>query len=140
MKEGIDINLKNSRLITFPTNCISRGIGFLINKRWSDSIYRVWQESERICVLQLKTANSKIISIVNVYGPTSKVTNNNPEIGEEFFNQLEKTVKSLENRSTCTLIAGDFNCKVGQEQEGDSCLGKFSKGQKHKREFTCRIL
>ena len=35
----------------------------------------------------------------------------------------------MENKSICTLIGGDFNCKIGKFQEGDRCLGKFSKGQ-----------
>ena len=135
MKEGMNINLKNSILITFPTNCrpISTGIGFLINKRWKDSVYRVWQEGERICVMQLKTASNKILSIVNVYGPTAQITKTNLETRDEFFNKLGKTLKSIENRSTCTLWAGDCNCKVGQEQEGDTgnCLGKFSNGQRN---------
>ncbi len=94
IKDGIDINLKDSWLLTFPTKNLSRGIGFLIHKSWTDSVHRVWQESERICVLQLKTRDNKIISVVNVYGPTSQITKDKPESRDTFFNSLEKVLKN----------------------------------------------
>ena len=92
--EGVDINLKNSRLITFPTKNRYSGIGFLINKKWTDSIYKVWQVNERICVLQMKTSDNKILSIINVYGPTLPITKINPEIREELLSMLRKNIET----------------------------------------------
>ena len=55
-----------------------------------------------------------------------------PEEKETFYDQLNATTYSLENKSIL-FIAGDFNAKIGKLKEGDTytCLGKFSKGKRN---------
>lgn len=79
IKEGIDINLKNARLITFTSQSAQYGNGFLIRNSWTAAIHRMWQVSDRICVLQIATTDNKIMSIINVYGPTSVITKDKPK-------------------------------------------------------------
>ena len=44
-------------------------------------------------------------SIINVHGPTSTACQANQELSEEFYISLEKTLKSIQNESICTLRA-----------------------------------
>ena len=132
IKEGIDINLQNSRLITFPTQKGHYGNGFIIKKNRSKEIHRVWMVDERICVLQMTTKDNKIVSIINVYGPTSVLTEENPEMLDRFYEKLEVTLKREEKAAKMVVLAGDFNSKVGSRQKEDICVGNFSKGKRNK--------
>ena len=131
IKEGIDINLENSRLITFPTEKGHYGNGFIIKKDRSQEIHRVWKVDERICVMQMKDKNSKLISIINVYGPTSMITKEKPEVRDQFYEKLENIIKIEEKKAQLILLAGDFNSKVGKMQTEDISLGHFSKGKRN---------
>ena len=53
------IIVNGSRLITVGTDIKEYGNGFLISKKWKDSVHRYWRVSDRICVIQLKTSKSK---------------------------------------------------------------------------------
>ena len=53
IKEGTDVYLKNSRLITLPTETGHYGNGFIVRKNREGEIHRVWKVNERICVLQM---------------------------------------------------------------------------------------
>ena len=99
IREGVDINLQNSRLITLPCENQYYGSGFLVRNSWKEGIHRVWKVSERLSVLQLKNADNKILSIINAYGPTSTITKEKPEVQEEFLEQLEQTLKEAEKKS-----------------------------------------
>ena len=131
IREGVDINLKNSRLLTFPTENGHYGNGFLINKNKTQEIHRVWKVDERMCVLQMKDKEQKIISIINVYGSTSVITKDKPEVRDRFYEKLENTMKKEEKTADMVILAGDFNSKVGKVQIGDICLGNFSKGERN---------
>ena len=140
--DGIDININRSRLICFKSECRHYGIGFLINESWTNSIHRVWQVNDRVGVLQLKSKNGKSISIINVYGPTLKISEDNTDIRDKFYEDLDKTFKEVQKTSYITLIAGDFNSKVGKRIEdrvntdgimecGETCLGRYSRGRRN---------
>ena len=47
-----------NRLITIPSNGQHYGNGFILNKKWKNSIHVYWKISDRLCVLQLKTNKS----------------------------------------------------------------------------------
>ena len=104
-------------LLCFESNSRYYGCGFLISKKWTNSIHRAWKDSDRIDVLQIirdleKPRNStkdktNIISVINVYASTSKRSEKRPEEKETFYDQLGVTIDSLENKSIL-FIAGDF--------------------------------
>ena len=51
-----------------------------------------------------------------------------PELREDFYDQLDKTVKSISSRNI-VLILGDFNAKTGSRwSEFPGNMGKFGKG------------
>ena len=70
-----------------------------------------------------------IITIVNVYAPTSERTNKFPNEIKEFYAQLSKITSDLKKLSTSIVfIAGDFNSIVGKSTNVENCLGKYTTG------------
>ena len=49
---------------------------------------RYWSESDRIALIQLRLARNSLLTIINVYGPTSQRVNNNNAEQDEFFSDL----------------------------------------------------
>ena len=106
---GAARTIKQHRLLCFESNSKHNGCGFLISKKWTNSIHRAWKVGDRICVVQIirdlvKRRNStqdktNIISVINVYAPTSKRSEERPEEKETFYDQLSATIDSLENKS-----------------------------------------
>ena len=157
--EKSDKNLENgNRLILMGAENINYGNGFLVSKKWKESVHRYWKISERISVLQMKTSKSQekqvtnkplyttklngtkmiitknnmydhIISIVNVYAPTSERSKKFPNEITEFYAQLSKITSDLKKLSTSIVfIAGDFNSIVGKSTNVENCLGKYTTG------------
>ena len=50
---GADRTIKQHRPLRFESNSRHYGCGFLINKKWTNSIHRAWEVSDRICVIQI---------------------------------------------------------------------------------------
>ena len=48
-----------------------------------------------------------------------------------FYDQLEATIQLHKNRSAIFILAGDFNSKVGLQQEGGTFMGKYGKGTRN---------
>ena len=44
---------------------INYGNGFLVSKKWKESVHRYWKISERISVLQMKTSKSQEKQVTN---------------------------------------------------------------------------
>ena len=80
IKDGDSRVIRGNQLLCFESNSKHYGCGFVINKRFSNSIHRFWKVSDRVCVLQIKleevvymkSKTSPLISIINVYAPTSQ--------------------------------------------------------------------
>ena len=104
---GADMTIKQHRLLCFESNSRHYGCGFLISKEWTNSIHRAWKVHDRICVIQIikdlekpRSSNkdkTNIISVINVYAPKSKRSEERPEEKETFYDQLSATIDSLEN-------------------------------------------
>ena len=62
-------------------------------------------------ILTVKQRN--LISIINVYTPTTELAKNDSKILETMYNQLNGLFEVL--KQTIILIAGDFNAKVGKK-------------------------
>ena len=79
---GADRTIKQHRLLRFESNSRQYGCGLLISKKWTNSIHRAWEVSDRICVIQIirdleEPRNStqdktNIISVITVSAPTFK--------------------------------------------------------------------
>ena len=117
---------------------------FLIKQKWVGNIHRTWKISGRICVIQLICDLNKppsghgktnLISIINVYAPTSQRSESYPEEKDAFYRQLSNTIGDLRSK-TLSFIAGDFNAKIGTGKEGDTCIGRFSKGIRNSNGHT----
>ena len=68
------------------------------------------------------------IILIAVYAPTNPKSNQNPEQRENFYEELDKLVQSI-NKRDILIIAGDLNAKTGSEIENyTEVLGKFGKG------------
>ena len=100
-------------------------------------IHAYWKISDRIFVLQLKTNKSKnrnspdknlrdhIITIINVYGPTTERATQHQEELCDLYNDLTTLNNNFNNLSTSMiLIAVDINGKVGKADEFETCIGK----------------
>ena len=90
-----------------------------------------------MCVLQIKveevvykkSKTSPLISIINVYAPTSQRVEKYPDEIEQFYKDLNETFNSIRKREL-VILAGDFNAKAGQKL-GEKCIGRFSKGKRN---------
>ena len=159
-KEILNKDINGYRLICTETKSEHYGNGFIISPIWKEHIYKFWRLNDRISILQLQTENSTIrkrednelrsrldgstliidknkpvdhmINIINVYAPTSeKVEKDKKEI-EEIYAKVEKLIEEFSKITTSiTLIAGDFNAKVGKSTNEEQCLGKYSKGKRN---------
>ena len=72
----------------------------------------------------------KLISIINVYGPTSQKVEKDPDELDSFYKSLNETINCV-GKNTILILAGDFNAKIGQKQKTDTCIGSFSKGKRN---------
>ena len=76
-----------NRLITIPSNSQHYGNGFILNKKWKNSVHAYWGISDRVLCTTTKNRQIKkqdknkksdknlmahIITIINVYGPTTE--------------------------------------------------------------------
>ena len=70
--------------------------------------------------------------IIQVYAPTSD--HDDDEV-EQFYEDITKALE--EHKASYTIVMGDFNAKVGEQQEGEeSVLGKFGIGERNRRGET----
>ena len=83
--------------------------------------------SERICTGRF-TLGGKTVNVISGYAPTLKICEAQPYIRENFYSQLEKTIRNVPKHNILVVV-GDFNAKTGTGH----CLypenvGKFGKG------------
>ena len=67
-----------------------------------------------------------ILTIINIYTPTTALIRKDNTILDELYLDLSNLINEQKRYSTMTILAGDFNAKVGKRRHTDiSCLGKF---------------
>ena len=93
------------------------------------------------CKLKHNEEITKLVTIINVYGPTSQRAERDPDKLDSFYTKLDETINSV-GRSSILILAGDFNAKVGHKQQIDyTCIGNYSKGKRnHNGKKIARIL
>ena len=95
--------------------------------------YVVKKMSENMMKMTIKEKKKrKIITIINVYAPTTSRARKFPHELIKLYNQLEQLCKELKWSTTTTIIAGDFNAKVGTKQsQNEQCIGRWSRGRRN---------
>ena len=117
--EAVDIELENGcRFININSDNRHYGCGFIISKKWKNSIYEYWKISDRIAVLQLRTSKSNhrepnknntceidhVITLINVYAPTSERSKEYPNETLGFYKKLQEIVKKLKKLTSSVII------------------------------------
>lgn len=111
------------------------GIGFIVRPHMTDRILSCKILSARLGVLILKINKNTTLKIICCYFPTLKAKD---EEVEELYKDIECL---LQIKSTFTTICGDFNAKIGIEQNKDKFIGNYGVGNRNHRgerlaEFT----
>ena len=74
-----------------------------------------------------------MLSVINVYAPTTGRVDANPNERTEFYTDLSTTIQDVKRNSCLMMIGGDFNAKIGKQPEDDElCMGRFSRGKRNK--------
>ncbi|KAI5737941.1 hypothetical protein M8J77_000982 [Diaphorina citri] len=97
------------------------GTGFLIKKRFQNSIQDVKFINDRISYLIIR-GNFKPIFILNAHAPTE---DKDQETKDEFYEALDDTLDSF-NRYGAKILMGDMNAKLGHEVMYKPVLGNHS--------------
>ena len=137
VREEIDYeeDENKSRIILIPGRDkeIGRhyGMGFVLNKMWSNKLKTYEYISDRIAKAEFELSNKRRLVVINVYAPTQARADANETEIEAFYSDLQVQVKMHDKKDTITVIAGDFNAKVGQRIDGEECLGQFTRGRRN---------
>ena len=98
---GFDERSGNYRHIGMPSQSRHYGLAFSASMQFENQIVRYWSVSDRIAVIQLRISNNSILTIINVYGPTSQHVNNNAE-QDEFYAELAPLTSLYSSK--CTVL------------------------------------
>ena len=152
--------VKGSMIITFDSKNKHYGNAFVVPKKWQEFNHKYWRASDRICVLQLSgnpdtcadgpqykcklTGNCRIkiskikmkpkniINIINVYAPTSDHARKYPNELKRLYKNLDKLCKGLDKApSSITMLAWNFNGKVGRRTGPENCIRHWSRDKRN---------
>lgn len=120
---------KGKPAITIPgRNLKLFGTGFVVHKSILDSVMDFTSKSERISTLTIRSGN-KAYTLVNAHAPTNNYNRKNPQMIEEFWEDLEETTSKIHMKHVKVLL-GDFNAQLGRERKFRDTTGKYTA---HKR-------
>lgn len=129
-REFSDEQINDYRLILLPGKCRYYGLGFAINKHWSSRLQSFESIDDRIAVATFKLSARTSLKVINVYAPTQARSNKNTAERDQFYDQLERLLRSIPKR-TSFFIVGDFNSKMGQKSIDIKCIGHFGRGRRN---------
>lgn len=112
------------------------GQGFYISPQWIDNYLGVTKISDRISVLQMTLNNNSerkpIMTIVNIYAPTSQFAQKYPDEYKTFYKNIQEVIIKYKSKSSIFIIAGDFNSKCGiRQSEEETFMGNYGKGSRN---------
>ena len=91
-----------------------RGVGFLLHRRWKRFLFK--PVSERLAVLDLTVAPSKVLRLSTAYMPHAGESDDDDEV---LYQQLsDKILEGRRLKYTC-ICAGDYNAEVGPATDND---------------------
>ena len=116
---GFDVVSGYYRIIGLPSTSRHYGLAFAVAYYLEDKLLRYWSVSDRLAVIQLSLGRHSTITVINAYGPTSQVILRDQDKQYDFYSALS---------SALTLIAGDFNSKLGKKLTYERSIGEHSCG------------
>ena len=84
----------------------------LDKKKYTNPVYKSRKLVNGIRLKLTKKNRRKTITIINCYVPHSEITKQNPKETEKFYEQLQQTIRKLQNKSSIMIIAGDMNATL----------------------------
>lgn len=97
------------------------GVAFIVGPRFKNNILDYQAINERMCVMRLKMKFYNV-AMINIYAPTEETESNEKD---EFYHKLERVLDALPSNDV-KIILGDFNAKIGKEEEFRSIIGRNS--------------
>lgn len=111
------------------------GLGFYISNELSENYWGYKYISNRIAVANFKLSNHEgkmtTLKVINIYAPTTRFTELFEEETMAFTQQLDEVIIQSKIGTDFLIIAGDFNAKFGQKEEGENFIGPFGKGTRN---------
>jgi exonuclease III len=105
------------------------GVGIIIEKGIEAQFKTI---TNRICMATIKLEgkdNQRKLIFISTYAPTLEVSEKNPKIREDYYEDLENTISQISERDIC-IIGGDQNAKTGLgHQEFPEVIGRYGKGE-----------
>ena len=134
--KAAELKVDKYELFLLPSTQRSYGLGFAVSNRFLSFVHRHWAVNDRIAVMTLRfplasRGGRLMVHLINCYGPTSALTDKNPELSEQFFDQLSKTVYELKNSHSIIFVGGDFNSRAGRKVDGESSMGSHGRGYRN---------
>ncbi|XP_047985756.1 craniofacial development protein 2-like [Leguminivora glycinivorella] len=103
------------------------GVGMLIKKEMSKFVTNFVPYSDRCMLLQFN-AKPFNLSVLQVYAPTARSTNDKIE---SFYKEVEELIQSI-NSQDMIIILGDMNAKIGRGAVGKT-VGDYGLGERNER-------
>ena len=94
-----------------------------------------------IKIFKIQSPNLFLLFYISFYicrypiAPHSEITNKNPEITMNFYNDLNNLLNQINNKSSIVLVAGDFNGETGKKNWHRQMFKEFL-WQKKKPKWT----
>ena len=105
------------------------GVGFLVHKKVKDRVLEYEGRGSRVASLTMRINSKYHLQVVQVYAPASS---HEDEEVEELYKEIARIMEK--NKSHYKIIIGDFNAKVGQQQQGNGgTVGLFGFGERNER-------
>ena len=98
------------------------GVAFVLQKDWADCVLRYNAVNDRILSIRIQGKPINI-TVIQAYAPTSNAEEE--EIDDYYATLQEVLDQSL--KKDVTIITGDFNAKVGKQQDS-KVTGNFGLG------------
>ncbi len=111
--------------------CSVGGVGFYIASNWLNRVVSFESFSPRIAQLKLKISARNTLRLIQVHAP--HCGHSDAEY-TDFLDGLTDIINR--ERSTYTIVMGDFNAMVGQRKPGELSMGNFGYGTRNDRGQT----
>jgi endonuclease/exonuclease/phosphatase family metal-dependent hydrolase len=103
------------------------GVGIIMTKKVSQSLFGFWPISDRVILMKLR-GKPFDIAVIQVYAPT---TSHTEEELETFYEDVQKAIKTVKSDDILFVI-GDLNAKVGKDKYL-GITGAFGLGKRNER-------
>lgn len=105
------------------------GVAIIITSELERSVTDFIPLGDRVMLLKLNTSH-RVMNIIQAYAPTNDKTD---DMVEESYGNLEEALRLTKN-GEITVILGDFNAKIGSENEDGDYVGKYGLGERNTRD------